>query len=295
MAEDVRRFIEALITKYGVWRVATGPFLLVPILAALGLVAGGSTVSVIAASLTLLISVILVVALAQQLRTERRRRAERDKVITRLVGILAASDKPAPYAYRTWDEHVVVSRHGDTVIDQWKEVVVEQGQELSILWAGTEQSAGRPTETERRKIEVFACNFTDTPQGRRDGADYDLVEVWQENALVIYLPLDQPIQEGRRLKIHITWVWPGFYRHLVEGGRDDVFWLSKRAKLQNLTFSMTFGPSCGLDRELRIRPFPGCPAPRQQLRADRSLVIDGAYGPKGVPPRAGFTLDNSVR
>lgn len=293
MTDELYALIERLIERYGAWRVALSPLLAVPVLSAVGVIANGHPAAFVALTLALLILLLTAAVLAIQLGNISRAMRRREELIVKFTETVASAEPP-PYVYGVWDESVVVSSGGDTVIEQWKEVRVRRRSKLSVLWAGEVQTQGRVTDSQRRGVRVSVHDFVREEDGRRIvGAGYDTVLVWQGNALVVYIYLDQPAVAGQVLNLLFLWEWPGFYRDLVNGGRDEVHWERRRSTIDKLNLTMTFDASCYFERSLKVRPMNGCQSPTQTLLPDGSLRIEAQFGPN-LPRVVGFTLDSGA-
>jgi hypothetical protein len=109
----------------------------------------------------------------------------------------------------------------------------------------------------------------------------------------MYLCLDQPLAAGETMNVLVVWEWPGMYRELLAGGKDEMSITRKRAEARKIEVSMTFDKSCRLTDRIRLQPMNGCPKPTQNTNGDGTLTISATYGPAKVPEVVGYILDNS--
>jgi hypothetical protein len=297
MSEEIGQFIEAMIEKYGLWKVITAPFVVVPILASFGLVVNASTASFLAITFAFFVSFILTAVFGMRLRTERRNRQEGERTIMRLTETVIAEEVGTTYRWETWSQHVVVSKGGDTTVEDWRTLRVNDNAQLRVVWAGLEKTGGPLMPQQRRSVRVEAYDFTEAGGRREIGIRYDLAKVWhdRDQALVVYLCFDRALDAGKVVNVYLVWRWPGYYRELVAGGQDKVFFESKRGSVRKIELEMTFDKTCGLKDEMRIQAYPGCPVPNRLFRGDGSMTLNVTYGPDHIPLSAGFTLDNQSR
>ncbi|MBM2622756.1 hypothetical protein JIG36_45375 [Actinoplanes sp. LDG1-06] len=291
---DFGLLVERLVARFGLWKVATTPFAVVPIFVAFGLVVGArfaAFIGVVAAFSTCLV---VIVALGAQVRRERRLRAGLDRAVMRLTDTIYLEATTASYVWERWREETTVSRNGDTVIKQWRTLRVNPGATLRVIWVGQTQTAGHVSDYQRRHLRVDAYDFSQKQGNIEVGVQYDVATVWlpREQALVMYLCLDQPLSAGQTMNVLVVWKWPGMYRELLAGGKDEMSITRKRADARRIDVGLTFDKSCRLTRKMRILPLNGCARPAQNLNDDGSLDIAVTYGPSNVPEIVGFILDN---
>jgi hypothetical protein len=124
-----------------------------------------------------------------------------------------------------------------------------------------------------------------------------LTPVWREDAdaLAVYVIFDDPIPAGAERQIVFTWTWPGFYRRLLAGSPDRIFFVRKVGSAQAIRQRINFDATCDLADCLRIRPYDGSPVPRQERDADGSVTIEVEYGPEALPSVVGFVAQRGDR
>jgi len=294
MADDISRFVEILIDKYGLWRVITAPFVVVPILAAFGIVAGPEAASLLAIGTAFLVSFIIMIAMGAQLRRSRSLHLEQERTIMRLTETVIAEEVGATYVWEQWRQRVTISNNGDSIVEDWRTLRVNNDAELRVIWAALEKTGGHLSLRQRRSVKVDAFDFSEADGGRMVGVQYDLARVWddREQALVVYVCFSRPLLAGQTKNVLFVWRWPGYYRELMAEGRDEVFFQCRRGTAREITLDMIFDKDCSLKREMRVQAYEQCPAPEQRLHPDGSLTLHVTYGPENIPKLAGFTLDN---
>jgi hypothetical protein len=214
--------------------------------------------------------------------------------VTRLTETVLAESTTAAYVWERWREVTTISEHGDTVIEQWRTLRVNPGATLRVVWAGQVLTAGTITDRERRRIKVSAFDFRERGGKAEIGIEYDLVTVWQakDQALVVYVCLDRPLGADETMNILLIWNWPGYYRALVAGGRDEMYIERKRAAARKIELTVIFDKSCQMDGSLRLQSLKDCPRPVQKVGSDGTVTVVANYGPGRLPDRVGFILDN---
>jgi hypothetical protein len=276
MQTDVQRFVEALINRYGIWRVILAPYGLVPVLGALGVVFDRRTAALLGTAGAIFVSFLLVVWLSFQLHRERACNQDQVKLINSYVDLLL-EDRPLAFEYDDWEEYVTVGRNGDTTVEQFATLrVTEPAKPMSVFWVALYQSAGPLlSDTGRRRVVVTADRFTPVgPHDRKLGARCETTQRWEAgNRLRLVVHLTEPLELGDLAHLHLHWTWPGFYRDLVGGGRDVIEWTTK-VGARSLRSSVTFNPECMLPHGLEIVPYAGTPAPRYHRTGDGRIQID---------------------
>jgi len=292
VGEDIRLFVESLIGRYGIVKVVTTPYLLVPFIAGLGLFRNRSTASLLGAAATFVISLLVIVFLSLQLRRERGIRAERERIIARYTEA-AYLDGPVPYEWENWQETIQVTRHGDSIIEQWLTAKVIGEKPLHVLWFAQYQSEGTVVrDSQRRRVQVRISSFSEETGNRTPGARYDTTYQWGQNKLRVYLHFDQPIQPGSIVRLYVRWVWPAYYAHVLDGNVDKVEWSLRWTRIRQITSTVTFDKHCHLDGRLTVRAYEGSPVPRVTPQNGNVTVV-AEYSPGDVQRKVGYWLDGS--
>lgn len=293
MTEDITRIVEALVQRYGTFRVVASPYILVSLLSGLGLLRNAQTAYTIGVCAIVFTSFVLATAFGLALRLERNARRGRERIILRLSETVSEVQGD-PYRFVSWDETTLVGRRGDTTIDQYVRIEVSGDQPLRVLWRGTQKTSGVVSSAERRKVTVRMASFNEENGERRIGADHDIEYFWREDVLLAYLYFSEPILPGSIVLLYTRWVWPEFYADLVDGGRDVVEWVRKRpVSIDHIKLRMIFDRSAGITRPLSVRPRQGSPSPRQERRGDGSIEVTVEYTGPQITERVGFFLDNA--
>ncbi|GAA3266732.1 hypothetical protein Dvina_34595 [Dactylosporangium vinaceum] len=284
--------LTALLLELGVVRLVAAPLAGLSLLATLF---GATRQTPLATTIGLAVALVFVLAAAALLTgllwQERRRGRGSDSVIRRLTQTLRDQQTPSAYTWERWIEEATVDRGGDMTLRQWR-TLRSVTDPVRVVWAAFEQTPhGNLTAAQKRGITVTANSFTTDPDGGRTiGPSFDLTRVWfdEADALVVYLCFADPVPPGETLGIVFTWFWPGCYRHLLAGGRDDVFFLRRRGSVGELDVTYTFLPATGVADRLLVRPLPGSPLPSRSGTDEATFTVT-YRGP--LPERVGFTLE----
>jgi hypothetical protein len=295
MSERIQHFIESLIEDFGLTKVILFPFALVPVVAAFGWTSGPELAGALSGSVALLESFILLIALAARLRLERGSSSQRDKVILRLTHTILDEQTESSYTWEYWKDRVAVSAGGDMTSEEWRTLRVGRARPLRVLWAAKEQTPeGSLVDRDRRRVRV-QVNSLDIVNGQSIiGASYDVAGIWETpDAFVIYFCPDKPVPPRGTLRVYVKWIWPGYYRQLVQGGIDEVYYERKRGTVKSVELDIVFDKSCELRGPMRTRPIGGTAPPRQNYNADGSLSLHVSYESRSFEGKIGFVLDNS--
>jgi hypothetical protein len=282
--DDLQRFLNYLLRQYGISRVLLAPFATIAILVGAGLVTGGTS-AFVATGISLFIAVVFISALSLELKATRQLLGQRARVLNRYTDRFSRSIESYAFMIEDWDEKVVVSRHGDTVLERW--VTIEVGdEELYSVWSAIYMH-GEVSAAERRRVRVESRGFD---ENGNQGARYDVTQRWDGNRLQIFIHFEQPAQAHQTVRLWIRWEWPRYYKSLLDGDTAVVEWLMHRPTKRVAT-KITFDQSCGLGHNLRITPYQGAVAPSQARTPDRGLEIAVEYLTVATGSRFGFTLD----
>lgn len=297
MLDELRGFLEEEIVRHGAIRVVLAPYVVFLALIGFGALQEGSTlllVSTLAVSAT---SATILMALVLEIRDARRALGRRGKIIDGLTRSLLDTESGPPYYFKEYDMAIFVRDDGDAMIEEWftGAVPAESGP-LRVLWTGHEQGPPEIRDRDRRRIDVEARSFGILTDGSRTiGPRHMSITQWEGNGARVYSYFDPPLEPGTDLRLYLRWRWPGYYRELLSGGQDGLFWLQRRSTLSRAHGRLLFDGSCRLPKQLAIRP-SGHPNTilRQVRNADGSVEIEVAFeaDPGGaLPPRVGVDLE----
>lgn len=286
MWDDFQRFLDSLVTDYGVLRVLLGPFVAIGILAGTGIITGGA-VSFLATGLSLFIALIVITALSLQLRSTRDLLAERARVVNLYTDRFAGSVGPTAFSVEDWDETVTINKRGDAVLERWYAIKVGD-ENLYSIWSGI-YSGFEVRDSERRRVRAQARGFDEQ---RCLGAKYDVTSEWEGSRIRLYIHFEQPAPAREIVRIWIRWVWPGYYSHLLAGEKDVVEWWMHRPS-KRINARMVFEKGCAVDDGFNITPYRGCPMPKQEKQPDGGLVITAKYEDVKTETKMGFWIDSS--
>jgi hypothetical protein len=285
--DDLQRFLDYLIKQYGIGRIVLAPFATIAILAGAGLITGGA-VSFVATGFGLFVALVLISALSLQLRSTRQLSIQRARVLGRYTERFARSIESYAFQIVDWDERVVVSKHGDTVLEKW--VTIEVGdEELDSVWSGIYANGGEVSASERRRVRVEARGFD---ENGIHGARYDVTQEWEGSRVKLFIHFEQPARPHQIVRLWIRWEWPGYYRNLLSGDTAVVEWLMHRPT-KRVAAKIIFDKTCGLREELRITPYQGCPTPTQHRTPDKGIEINIEHLDVVTEVKVGFTVDSS--
>lgn len=294
MWDEVQGFIESLLENYGVSRVLLGPFTLIALIAALGLLKGG-TAALVGVAVSLFVAVVIITALTLQLRSTRELLAERARIVNLYTERFVIRESES-YSVEDWDESVVIAKNGTTKLEKW--VTIKVGQDsLYSVWSWIEEagnSKGRNlSESERRGVTFEARSFAvqaDASQSRVLGARYDVTREWNGNKLQLFIHFEQPARAGEVVRIWMRWEWPRYYKNLLDGNTGIVDWLMHRPT-KRIAIAMTFDQSCKIRADFNITPHRDSNMPIQARGADGSLVVTWEQSDVPVDVKVGFRLD----
>lgn len=284
MLDDLQRFLDFLIIKYGVFRVLLGPFATVSLLAGAGVITGGS-ISFIATGASLFIALVVISVLSLQLSASRHLLEERARIVNLYTKRFAESVEPSAFTIEDWHEEVVINKHGDATLDRW--VTMKVGDEsLYSIWSGL-YSQYEVNDAERRRVKVEARAFHEP---RILGARYDVTSTWEGSSVRVFIHFHQPASAGDIVRIRLHCEWPMYYRRLLDGDTDIVEWFMRRPN-KRITAEMRFDKAYNRARRFSISPYKGCPMPEQEELADGSLKILARYDDIPVETIVGFKID----
>jgi hypothetical protein len=282
--DDLQRFLDYLLRQYGIPRVLLAPFATIGVLVGAGFVTGG-TAEFVATGMSLFIAVVFISALSLQLKTTRQLLGQRARVLNRYTDRFSRSIESYAFMIEDWDEKVIVSRHGDTVLERW--VTIEVGdEELYSVWSAIYMH-GDVTASERRRVRVESRGFD---ENGNQGARYDVTQRWDGNRLQLFIHFEHPAQAHQTVRLWIRWEWPRYYKNLLEGDTAVVEWVMHRPTKRVAT-KITFDRSCKLSDNLRITPYQGTVTPSQARIPDKGIEIAIEYLSVTAGTRFGFTLD----
>jgi hypothetical protein len=281
---DLQRFLDYLLREYGISRVLLAPFATIAILVGAGLVTG-RTSAFVATGISLFIAVVFISALSLELKATRQLLGQRARVLNRYTDRFSRSIESNAFVIEDWDEKVVVSRHGDTVLERW--VTIEVGdEELYSVWSAIYMH-GEVTASDPRRVKVESRGFD---ENGNPGARHDITKKWDGNRLQLFIHFEQPAQAHQTVRLWIRWEWPRYYKDLLDGDTAVVEWMMHRPTKRVAT-KITFDPSCKLSDNLRITPYQGAVTPRQARTPDKGTEIAVEYLSVTTGMRFGFTLD----
>jgi hypothetical protein len=281
---DLQRFLDYLLREYGISRVLLAPFATIGILVGAGLVTG-QTSGFVATGISLFIAVVFVSALTLELKATRQLLAQRARVLNRYTDRFSRSIESYAFMIEDWDEKVVVSKHGDTVLERW--VTIEVGdEELYSVWSAIYMH-GEVSAADRRRVRVEARGFD---ENGNQGARFDVTKRWDGNRLQLFVHFEQPAQAHETVRLWIRWEWPRYYKSLLDGDTAIVEWLMHRPTKRVAT-KILFDKSCKLGDDLCITPYQGAIVPSQARTLDKGIEIAAEYLSVTTGMRFGFTLD----
>jgi hypothetical protein len=292
LVRRARQTLNSLLEEFGASKVVAAPMAGLSFLATVfGITLQTPAATTAALAVTLAVVLIVIAILTTLLRHERRRRTRSDAVIRRLTQTILDQQSATAYTWERWIEVADVGRGGDMVLRQWR--TLRAGDEpVHVLWAAFEQTPhGHLTAAQKRGVAVTANSFSTAPDGTRVlGPSFDLTKVWYDevDALVVYLCLTDPLPPGEHLDVLFTWIWPGAYRWLINGGQDTVFFTRKKGSVGSIDVTYTFSADTGVTDRMVVRPMPGTPMPLH-TGTDDSIFTVCYNGP--LPERVGFILE----
>jgi hypothetical protein len=287
---EIEHFIEALLEKYGLWRVLTGPFLVIAVVGGFGLITNRGAASIVAVSFGYFIATVLILYFALKWRSADRQASERARSLTEYAERTMRQNKELSFSITEWDEKAIISKNGDTIIE--RRITLEVGaQDLHSCWtANYSTSGGELSAREKHEVLVQARSISESGEL---GARYDLTDSWEGTKQRIYIHFERPAPSGSTVRIWVRWSWPAFFRHLLRGGVEQVEWNFHRP-MRSLSATMTFDSSCRLKSLFPVTSYPNCPAPTQERNnPDGSLEIRATYNNVAEDTTVGFRLDGS--
>jgi hypothetical protein len=284
MWDDLQRFLDYLLREYGISRVLLAPFATIGLLVGVGVVTG-QTSAFLATGISLFIAVVFISAQSLELKATRQLLGQRARVLNRYTDRFSRSIESYAFMIEDWDENVVVSKHGDTVLERW--VTIEVGdEELYSVWSAIYMH-GEISASDRRRVRVESRGFD---ENGNQGARFDVTKRWDGNRLQLFVHFEQPAQAHQTVRLWIRWEWPRYYKDLLDGDTAVVEWLMHRPTKRVAT-KITFDRSCKLSDNLRVTPYQGAATPRQAKTLDKGTEIAVEYLSVTTGMRFGFTLD----
>lgn len=281
---DVQEFVDSLITRYGVTRVLLGPVAVISLLTGMGLLTQG-TKALLAGSAALFVAVVVISALALQLRAADNLLSERARIVNLYTRRFARHLESYAYAIEDWDERVTIEKNGDTTLEKWATLRIGD-EDLYSVWTWIFKR-GEVSDAQRRRVRVEARSFDE--QGSL-GARYDVTQSWGGNRVQLFVHFEHPAKAHSIVRIWLHWEWPRYYKELLSGATDTVEWLMHRPT-KRIATTMIFSKTCNLRNDFYITPFEGCIIPSQVRAPDNALSIEVEYLDVPVETPIGFTLD----
>ena len=289
MWDDLQRFLDYLITKYGVLRVLLGPFAVIGLLAGAGIITGGG-VSLAATLAGLFIALVIITALSLQLRSARHLLAERARIVNFYIHRLAQSKEPYSFTIEDWDENVTINKHGDAVLERWVTIKVVD-EKLYSIWSGAYTQAD-VNDALRRRVKAEARGFYEDNGSRVLGARYDVTSEWDGKRIRLFVHFERPASAGETVRIWLRWEWPTYYEGLLNGQTDIVEW-SMHRPTKHIAGKLVFDKASH-EKSFHITPYTGCPMPKQEPQPDGGLVISAEYHRIQPETTVGFRLDRGT-
>jgi hypothetical protein len=290
MRHELERFLNSLISQYGMGKVLLAPFGIMGALAGAGVVTGGAA-SLVATLSGLFVAVVVVSALSIQLRAAHMLLAERAAILNLYTDRFASSARQYAYTIENWEDEVFVSKGGTTILEKWVTIKVAD-QDLYTVWSGIYRAGmatpGVISDSERRRIKFEARSFNEKMEL---GARYDTTNKWEENWLWLFIHFDKPASAGQIVRVWLRWEWPGHYRGLLAGQTEPIDWRVQRPA-RRIAATVTFDKTCNLRNGLRITPYHDCQMPKQVMTPDGRTVITVEYFDVAPDSQVGFRLDS---
>jgi hypothetical protein len=289
MHHELERFLDSLISQYGIGKVILAPFTLMGALAGAGVITGGA-VSFAATVVGLFVAAALVSALSLQLRSANRLLAERAAILNLYADRFTQSAQHYAYTIENWEERTFVSKGGNTILERWVTIRVAD-QTIYSVWSGIYRAGMEATEemshSERRRIRFEARSFDENMEL---GARYDVTSKWENNWLWLFIHFDKPVSAGQVVRAWVRWEWPGYFRGLLAGHTEPINWIAQRPA-KRISAILTFDRNCNLRSGLRITPHQGSQMPNQVRMPDGRTVISIEYANVIPKSQVGFRLD----
>jgi hypothetical protein len=287
--DDLQRFLDYLITKYGVLRVLLGPFAAIGLLAGAGIITGGG-VSLTATGASLFIALIIITALSLQLRSARHLSVERARIVNFYIHQFAQSDGPYSFTLEDWDERVTINKHGDAVLERWVTIRVED-EKLYSIWSGAYTQAD-VNDALRRRVKAEARGFDENNGTRVLGARYDVTSEWEGKRIRLFVHFERPASAGDIVRIWLRWEWPAYYEGLLNGQTDIVEW-SMHRPTKHIAGKLIFDKASHA-KSFHITTYAGCPMPKQEPQPDGGLAVSAEYHNVEPETTVGFRIDRGT-
>jgi hypothetical protein len=283
---QLRRFTQDLFTKYDAVQIILAPLGALSLLLTFFSFAFRSTSTAIELVVAVLVATWLAgFFLASVLHHNRSALTQANQVVRRLTELCLEQQTATAYTWEQWDEHMVISRDGDTTTQQWR-VLRAVGQDVRVAWSAQAQTPrGDLTDRDRRAVTVTAHSYHYDADGRRViGVPYEVTPVWRDDAdaLAVYLCFDHKVEVGDTRMIVFTWTWPGFHRRLLAGEPDEIAFTRKQGRVGFIKQTVTFDRSCSITSDVALRPLGTSVRPSQSRDPDGSVTIVAQYDP--TPP-----------
>jgi hypothetical protein len=289
MYNELERFLDSLISQYGIGKVILAPSVLIGTLAGAGIISGGA-VSFVATISGLFIAVVVISALSLQLRAAHVLLAERAAIMSLYAGRFTESAQQYAYTIEDWEEKAFVTGSGKTMLERWVTILAaDQG--LNSAWSGIYRAGMEATEalssSGRRRIRFEARSFDENMEL---GARYDITSKWQDDWLWLFIHFDKPVHPGQIVRIWVRWEWPEYYKGLLIGQPEPVHWIAQRPA-KRIAATITFDKDCNLRNGIRVTPYPGSRMPKQIRTPGGQTVISVEYTNVIPQSQMGFRLD----
>lgn len=208
-------------------------------------------------------------------------------MLSRYTARFARSIESYAFQIIDWEEQVVVSKHGDTILE--KRVTIEVGdEELYSVWSWI-YTRDEVSPSERRRVRVEARGFD---ENGIPGARYDVTQEWEGSTVRLFIHFEQPAQPHQTVRLWIRWEWPRYYLSLLSGDTAIVEWIMMRPT-KRIATRIVFDKTCKLRDVLHITPHQDSHVPTQVTAPDNGIEVAIEYLEIVPGKKIGFTLDGS--
>jgi len=285
MGSEIQRFLDHLITRYGVGRILIAPFVAIGALAGAGIITTGAAPA-IAVVCVVFVAVVFMSALVLQLRTTRELLEQRTIFVNYYAQILKRDVTFDSFAIEDWREEVRVTKNGNTVLEKWVTIKIGSN-DINFVWS-TVWTAYGVDDDNRRQFKAEARRIN---QDGSLGVRYDVTKIWVSNKVELFIHFGEFVTAHKQLRIWIRWEWPTYYKSLLDGGTATVQWLMRR-HVKSVRSRMIFDKSCRIRDNFQISSYDDGIMPGQERMPDGSIEISVEYTDVPVGTRFGFMLDS---
>lgn len=284
--DDLAKFIERQVLKYGYKKVVFWPTSLLSLVTAI-LIGLRQYFAVLSGLLLIayLASMVVVVIYARR-QTIVENRLMREVLVQHARRVTAAhADDPEYFEILSWHETLKIGKNGDTIFLRKFRLRVGPHEMDSFA---TSCTANEPC-ARRGDVTVVARLLQANGE---EGVRRPTVEDWESDSKVkVVVFFNTPVKAGEEVGVSMTWFWPQYSRLLIEGKTEKNWWRLTRP-CGELTSKIVIQESAGIRGQVRANALSGSPEP-ETVQDGNDWVITFSHNQTELRSEFGYEVEVS--